>query len=147
LTHNHPTKDDHREDKPLPAPDDIQALLEFLPIFETPGFEYGKDVGIQKREDGSFSLPYYTTSEDTSRFQSTLYRRGFIRPFDWGSWKHEAERYVDDPAMLEAANLDTLCKLLTLHARKERFCEGHLAGMYECGHLTAVLRRSMALLR
>jgi len=38
--------------------------------------------------------------------------------------------------MLERADLETIRKLLTLHVRKERFCEGHLLGMFESGHLT-----------
>jgi hypothetical protein len=31
--------------------------------------------------------------------------------------------------------------LLTTHSRKDRFCEGHLAAMFENGHIVALLRR------
>ncbi|MBN1128044.1 MAG: hypothetical protein JXA71_03610 [Chitinispirillaceae bacterium] len=32
-------------------------------------------------------------------------------------------------------------KLCTLHVRKDRFCEGHLAGIVEAGHMTEILKR------
>ena len=91
-------------------------------------------------------MPCSIPTEPAQRFVSALHEHGFIRPFDWGGWQSEAERYVEDPAQLQRADLETICKLLTIHVRKERFCEGHLAAMFECGHLTAVLRRLADLL-
>ncbi|WP_390621590.1 DUF6508 domain-containing protein [Roseimaritima sediminicola] len=35
----------------------------------------------------------------------------------------------------------TIQKLFTTHARKDRFCEGHLASMFENDHIPALLRR------
>tara|TARA_R110002111_G_scaffold188971_6_gene254351 strand:- start:42 stop:473 length:432 start_codon:yes stop_codon:yes gene_type:complete len=135
-----------REPKPLPGPEDIQALLEFLPIFEKPDFVFGEEVGLEKQDDGTITLPHYTMSLEARRFRRVLHDCGFIRSFDWGKWKHEAVRYMDEPSSLETADLDTLCKLLTLHVRQERFCDGHLASMYECGHLTAILRQMVTIL-
>jgi len=48
---------------------------------------------------------------------------------------------VNDETLLEEADLETLRKLLTTHVRKDRFCEGHLDYMFECGHITAILER------
>jgi hypothetical protein len=31
--------------------------------------------------------------------------------------------------------------LITIHVRKERFCEGHLPAVVKCGHMAALLRR------
>jgi hypothetical protein len=31
--------------------------------------------------------------------------------------------------------------LLTLHVRKERFCEGHIAAMVEAGYIQGILER------
>ena len=56
-------------------------------------------------------------------------------------------RHWFGPEMLEPADLETIRKLLTLHVRKERFCEGHLLGMFESGHLTKLLRRLHAIRR
>ena len=43
--------------------------------------------------------------------------------------------------MVELADSEPILKLLTTHVRKERFCEGHLAAMFEDGHIVALLRR------
>jgi len=34
-----------------------------------------------------------------------------------------------------------VCELLTAHVRGDRFVEGHLASVFESGHITAILRR------
>jgi len=39
------------------------------------------------------------------------------------------------------ADLQTVRRLLTTRVRKERFCEGHLAGLCESGHIVSVLKR------
>ena len=44
--------------------------------------------------------------------------------FDWMSWR-EAERYINDPTALHSADESILRRLLSLHARADRFDEGH----------------------
>jgi hypothetical protein len=39
----------------------------------------------------------------------------------------------------------TLCRLYTLHVRKDRFCEGHFAAMLANGHIAALTRRLKAI--
>jgi len=70
-----------------------------------------------------------------------LHRQNIIVPFDWTSWREEAERYQMDAKALETADLLTLRNLLTVHVRAERFAEGHLASVFESGYITAVLHR------
>ena len=72
----------------------------------------------------------------------TLYAEGWIKAgFDWGEWQDEAAGYVSSPNKLASVDLETIQKLFTTHARKDRFCEGHWADMIECGHIQAILRR------
>ena len=61
--------------------------------------------------------------------------------FDYLRWLNEAKKYIEDPKLLESADLLTLRKLLTLHIRKERFCSGHLAAAIDTGHLVKILER------
>jgi hypothetical protein len=61
--------------------------------------------------------------------------------FDWPSWQEEAERSLSNPEILETADLVTVRRLLTTRIRKDPFAEGHLASMFECGHIAANLRR------
>jgi hypothetical protein len=113
----------------------MDKILTFLPLFEKPGFSAGECI----LEKGKF--PYCKYTHEVHAFISTLYDDGWICHFDWSSWQKEAIKYVNDPSELEFADLDTLRKLLTLHMRKERFCEGYMIEMIESGHLVAILKR------
>lgn len=61
--------------------------------------------------------------------------------FNWPEWQREAERYDLEPERLQTAPLDDVLKLLTLHVRKDRFCDGHLPLMVSKGHIAALLHR------
>ena len=60
---------------------------------------------------------------------------------DWVQWQDVAVEYVDLQEKIDSADVVTLKKLFTTHVRKDRFCEGHLATMFENGHIVALLRR------
>jgi len=112
------------------GPGQIDAVLEFLPAFQSPGYKFGEwaDAG------------YFSYSPEVDEWIRTLYEQDFLLPFDWTRWK-EAQRYRSQPGALETADLLTLRKLLTTHVRADRFVEGHLASVLESGHVTAILRR------
>ena len=113
----------------------IDAILQFLDVFEADDFVSGQ----WHSEKGS--MPWFEQSEEVGRFVQALYDNGWIVSFDWTAWQKEAARYVESPELLISADLETIQKLLTTHVRKERFCEGHLAGMFRSGHVVAMLRR------
>lgn len=127
--------------RPMPGPDDIRAITAFLPVFESPEFIFGETRGGDRTADGTITMPYYTLGDEASHFYFMLHERGFIRMFKWNRWTREAKRYVDDPSALDQAGLDTICKLFTTHVRADRFNEGHLGSMFECGHITRLLQR------
>ena len=118
---------------------EIDAILSFLPIFETEGFRFGD----WKTPDGE--LPWYQTSEEALRFIQSLYDNGWVVSFDWPEWTEIAGMYVKDAHKLDEADLNTIRRLLTTHVRQEKFCEGHMAQVFECGHLVAILRRLKAM--
>ena len=74
-----------------------------------------------------------------------LSAQNLLVAFDWPSWQDVANCYFTDSAALESADLLTLRKLLTTHVRMERFVDGHLATVFESGHLVAILERLKAL--
>ena len=115
-----------------PASDEI---LKFLSDFESPAFQFGC-----WHNDGE-GLPEYELRQVARSFVKTLYKTGWVVSFDWSEWQDAAARYVDSKEAVRTADVATLQKLLTTHVRKDRFCEGHLAAMFESGHLTAILRR------
>jgi hypothetical protein len=128
-----------KSDRPEVGPQQLDAVLRFLPIFEQPGYVFGE----WHSPDGQF--PYYSMSREAMDFVRELYDQQIVFSFDWPSWQEKAKRYVSDLAELELADVLALRRLLTTHVRKDRFVEGHLANMLECGHITAILRRLKAI--
>lgn len=113
----------------------LDAVLRYLPIFESPDYQFGEWHG----PEGQF--PFFVTSRDVDEFVQTLYDQEIIVIFDWMSWGEEVDRYSGNPSALEAADLVTVRKLFTAHVRAERFSEGHLAEVLESGHIASILRR------
>ncbi|MBN1313988.1 MAG: hypothetical protein JXA42_00910, partial [Anaerolineales bacterium] len=113
----------------------LDAVLKFLPIFEESEVNFGKWVR-QKNGPSQFTI-----SQEATDFIETLYAQKIVFSFDWPNWKVEASRLYTDPQTLQQADLLALRKLLTTHVRQDRFSDGHLTYMFECGHLTAILRR------
>ena len=87
-------------------------------------------------------LDWFKLSDTARAWYHAVYESGLmINGFKWGEWQQEAHTYVHEPERTETADLETIRKLLVTHLRKERFCEGRLENMYECGHLTAIMHR------
>ncbi len=121
--------------------DGIRRVLTYLPRFEEPGFVFGTWKS-PKAKPGVVQLGWFDLSDTARAWIHAVYEsKLMLRGFDWGNWQQKAQAYLEEPELMDTANLDTLRKLLVTHLRKDRFCEGHLASMYECGHLTAIMRR------
>lgn len=114
----------------------IDAILPFLDRFEAVNFS----AGTEKMPEGQF--PLFDFAEVAKEFHEALYDNGWVSPaFDWTEWQDSAKQFVDSPKLIEKVDATTIQKLLTTHSRKDRFCEGHLAAMFENGHVIALLRR------
>ena len=119
----------------MPTAKQIDAILPFLSRFEADGFT----VGSWRTPSGQ--MPSFDFNETVLEFQQALNDNGWIKSFNWPEWQETAREYVESPERIASADAKTIQKLLTTHARKERFCEGHLAAMLENGHIVALLRR------
>ena len=119
----------------------LESLASFLPEFESPDFSFGEMV------NSPGGMPYYRRSPAASRFVEAGHKSGWIQPFDWGKWMRtdEAIRLRDDRKALEEATPEQLSRILTVLVRQDRFVEGSLAGAFEAGMLTRILRRISAL--
>jgi uncharacterized protein DUF6508 len=116
----------------------IDAILPYLDRFIEPGFT----VGDWCRHSVPGQVPWFEYSKPASEFQKALYDNRWITPsFNWGEWQEAAREYVEQPEKIGSADAETIQKLFTSHVRGDRFCEGHLAAMFENGHIVALLRR------
>jgi hypothetical protein len=140
MTREKPTDDGNAEGNVTPTSRQMDAILPFLDCFEAVQFS----AGSWKAPEGQ--LPWFNFEEVVMEFTHALYSNGWVTPsFDWTEWQDTAQEYVEKPMKIETADATTIQKLFTTHVRKERFCEGHLAAMFEKGHVVALLRRLRAI--
>ncbi len=118
---------------------DLDAILRFLPVFEAAGFVFGEQVVVPGQWGWARMAP------EVQSFVQALYDHGWVQPFAWDRFQDEAVRYFENPALLDGIDVATARKLLTLHVRKDRFCEGHLLEMFRAGHIQAIMRRLHAI--
>jgi len=114
----------------------IQAVLEFLPRLKNHQGAYGK-TGIHNNEDGSFFIAA-VYDDVVSEFNDVLYK------YDWVDsacdWPGQQEMVMDDVAIAKAGIQD-IRVMLTVFARKERFCEGIQLNLLREGRVQAILER------
>jgi hypothetical protein len=114
----------------------IDAILPFLDRFEATSFS----AGTWNAPEGQ--TPYFNFDQVVLEFQQSLYEHGWVTSaFDWTEWQQTAQEFVDSPKKIEKAEATTIQRLLTTHCRADRFSEGHLAALFENGHIVALLRR------
>ena len=94
-------------------------------------------------------MPTRSQLARVTRFLSIFERPGFTA----GEWDRPEPDKGGIPPMpdvifsdevsefIAACYASTLLRLLTTHLRADRFCEGHLLGMFESGHIVRFLRR------
>ncbi len=132
------------EDQAVHMNPDLTALAPFAETFAAPGFSFGEWAGGQPMEGGAIQMPFFAMSEPAQAFVTAAYDGGWVRSdFSWTDWHggEEATRLQREPGAVEAASIRQLSKLLTTFIRGDRFSEGALAGAFESGLLTRVLRR------
>ena len=115
--------------------ENVAAVLDFLPVFENPDFVSGKLA----MKPGEF--PLWNYNDKLLAFIKALYDNRWVTDFDWGEWQAEARKFWEEPGLIAQADLTSLRRLLTLHVRKDRYCDGHLATAMENGQIAAILNR------
>ena len=129
-------------------PANVEEIIEFIPRLQEiiPDRVTIRSPGITE-DSGELILEMHGEYHPLiQEFMDALYRFGFVRDFDWPVWQKYAEGLWKHPECLKTAKILTCVKLLTTHARKDRFCDGHFAAMVACGHITAILTRMETLL-
>ena len=127
----------------------VEEITEFIPRLREiiPDGAIIRSPGLKRRDDGELILEMHGEYHPLiERFRDALYTFGFVRDFDWGVWQKYAKELYERPERLKKARMLTCVKLLTTHARKDRFCDGHLAAMVACGQISAILTRMEKLL-
>jgi hypothetical protein len=84
---------------------------------------------------------------DKHELLAVMHETNFTEPFDWSDWiaTFGAEK-LNDPALLDTADLDTLRRLVTAHVRMDRFSGGHLDTILASGYMDRAMARARQLL-
>jgi hypothetical protein len=112
----------------------MNKLLHFLEFFKSDREKYSVANEV--------SMDPYRYSEEIEKFIDLLYSESFIMAgFDWPSWQEEAVKYFEDKSLIESADLETICKLLTTFIRKDRFSSGTVAELIDQDVFLHILKR------
>jgi hypothetical protein len=122
----------------------FDRVLTFLPVFEQHDVSAGERRGGE-RTGKVMNMPWFECGREARELVHVLDEDGWIVDFDWSAWETKAAYYYRHPERLGCADIPTLRRLLTLHARKDQCSEGYLAGMIRGGHILEILRRVAAL--
>jgi hypothetical protein len=121
--------------------DRLRRLAAHLPALESPEFTFGEWVADGPDASGVMTMPWFRLSPAAEALVRDA--AGLIQPFDWPAWLGTAEgARLRNPAAVAGASAEDLGRLLTAIVRSDRFREGSLAGAFESGLLTAIVRRA-----
>jgi hypothetical protein len=102
--------------------------------------EFGTIAGREEVIKGVYEVHHWDWTEITKRFVRIVYDLKLVLNFDWGRWS-------DGKAMLQNKDQDystldtlTLCKLLTLIIRQDRFYDGYLISNLNNGTVLKILK-------
>lgn len=127
----------------VPRIEQIRTLLEFLPRLEAVKSPQSR-AWFERDAKGRLSFQVWN-SKLSDELMQALYDNGFVfMGFEWSTWDG-ARQIAEHPEFLASADLETICKLLTVHARSDRFCEGHFGEVIENGEVLAIMRRLAAI--
>jgi hypothetical protein len=118
----------------------MDAVIRFLPQLDKPAETFGK-LEIEYLPDGTLIAPAWLDDAVIVEFERAAFANGFVLlGFDWSNWRLGRDLFRH-PERIARATLGTICKLITLHIRADRFSCGHLAAMCRNGQVPAILLR------
>lgn len=110
--------------------DDWDRLFLLLPEIEATK-EFSERKGGEILEDGSLVSPYWNPVEIVEKVFHLIHELDIVPAFDWMAW-YEARAILNNEAF-DYSTLDTitLCKLLTVIVRADRFNDGFLVANFK----------------
>ena len=100
---------------------------------------FGEMAGGEKIEENVSTFPYWKWSDITTEFNKTVHDMKLIVSFDWPDWKEGVQLLKDHKQTYQDLDEITLCKLLTVIIRADRFSDGTLVGALEDGTISKIL--------
>ena len=96
-------------------------------------------AGGEKIEENVSTFPYWKWSDITTEFNKTVHDMKLIVSFDWPDWEEGSKLLRDHKQTFQDLDEITLCKLMTVIVRADRFSDGTLVGALEDGTISKIL--------
>ncbi len=132
-------ENNYSEDINLLTPESLKPLFDLIPEIEKTDkfgeWDYGNTSSENVVEE-AICVPIPIVS----KFLDIIYKSPLIIVFDWPSWT-EGNRLLEKlDEHIDTMDLLTLCKLLTMIVRSDRFCEGCLVHEFESGKILMIIK-------
>jgi len=100
---------------------------------------FGEMRGGDKNPDGTINMPDINSAKIVDDFFDVSHKIGIIPIFDWTSWSEGKEIINDRETDYSKLDTVTLCKLLTVIIRADRFNDGFLVSCFKNGIILKIL--------
>ncbi|WP_425077900.1 DUF6508 domain-containing protein [Psychroserpens sp. S379A] len=87
---------------------------------------FGELIESKIKDDGSYSFPYWKSTEIVHKTFETITLLELAPAFDWMNWENGKEILNDYEYDYSELDIIVLCKLLTCVIRLDRFNDGYL---------------------
>ncbi len=123
----------------LPTPEEIRALVAFLPRLYADGFTpVRRWAGGAGDAEGVITMPWPEYEDVVIEFFQAASAACWT---DYHYHPGDARRLLEDDDAVRAADLARIKTMLTYCVRGERFCDGHWGAMIEHGRVRLLLER------
>ncbi len=126
---------------PEPSLADLEAVAAFTEALCGSDMDLGHWAGGASAREGYPQVPWFQTSNLISQWEQALYERNIITSYGEDGWFDRMHAFSAEPDSLASADLLTIRKVLTTIVRGERFCDGHIQGMFSNGVAQAAMAR------
>jgi hypothetical protein len=118
---------------------DWERLFALIPKMEKTTV-FGEEKGWNKLENGNLEMPFWNCSKIVDEFIHIFYDLKLCVVFDWTSWIEG--RDILNQKDFDFSKLDTitLCKILTIIIRADRFNDGYLDLNFENGVIPKIIK-------
>lgn len=105
-----------------------------------PNTHFGHINNTVALPDGATQFPYFNFDPVVHCFLKVVNELNIMINFDWSAWKEGKATLENRETNYDKLDIVTLCKLLTIIVRSDRFVDGTLVGSFEDGIIQKIIR-------
>ncbi|GAB3494454.1 hypothetical protein GCM10027341_10640 [Spirosoma knui] len=121
------------------TPTDWNKLFELIPEIESTE-KFGEIKGGDALPDGSITMPYWSSTNIVDKFFHAVNDLDIVPVYNWASWQEGKSLLDDNSTDYNNLPIETLCKLLTVIIRADRFSDGYLVSMFANGNMLKIIK-------